>query len=198
VASSAKSVERLMAELRRLPGVGERTAERLAYHLLAGTRKEARDLAQAILDACERVRACGVCFHLDESDPCRFCADAGRDGTVLLVVEDPRDVHAFEAAGFRGRYHVLQGRIAPLEGIGPTDLTLAALARRVAAGGIREVCVATSPDLEGEATAAHVRELLEGKTVAVTRIARGIPAGASIRHAQMTILADALAGRRPL
>jgi recombination protein RecR len=198
VATGGGAVERLMAELRRLPGVGERTAERLAYHLLQVAKAEALELAQAIRDARERVRVCGRCFHLDEQDPCRICADETRDHGQILVVEDPRDVNAFDAAGYRGAYHVLQGRIAPLEGIGAADLTLAELQARVAAGGVREVCLATTPDLEGETTAMHVRDLLAPTGVPVTRIARGIPAGASIRHVQKTILTDALSGRRPL
>jgi recombination protein RecR len=187
-----------MAELCRLPGVGERTAERLAYHLLQVDEAEALELSRAIREARERVRVCGRCFNLDEQDPCRICSDESRDRSQLLVVEDPRDVNAFESAGYRGLYHILQGRIAPLEGIDAADLTLGPLISRVEGGGIREVCLATTPDLEGETTAIHVRDLLVRTGVSVTRIARGIPAGASIRHVQRTILSDALSGRRPL
>jgi recombination protein RecR len=187
-----------MAELQRLPGVGEKTAERLAYHLLQVDEQEALALARAIGQARERIRLCSGCQNFDESDPCRICADPSRDGSLLLVVEDPRDVHAFEAAGYRGRYHVLQGRLAPLEGIAAGDLTLPALEQRLADGQVREVCLATSPDLEGEATALHVAAVLAERGLRLTRIARGIPAGASIRHVQHTILTDAWTGRREL
>jgi len=159
-------------------------------------RQQALELADAIRRVRDEVKLCSVCANLDQSDPCRICADAERDRSLVLVVEGPRDVTSFEAAGFRGLYHVLQGRIAPLEGVQEQDLTIRGLLARVDAGDIREVCLATNPDLEGESTADAIAGLLSGKAVQVTRIARGIPAGAGITQVQHTILADALEGRR--
>ncbi len=191
-----EAIEGLVQALQRLPGVGSVTAERLAYHLMSVRRQQALELADAIRRVRDEVKLCSVCANLDQSDPCRICADAERDRSLVLVVEGPRDVTSFEAAGFRGLYHVLQGRIAPLEGVQEQDLTIRGLLARVDAGDIREVCLATNPDLEGESTADAIAGLLSGKAVQVTRIARGIPAGAGITQVQHTILADALEGRR--
>jgi recombination protein RecR len=194
----SRAVERLIECLGRLPGVGIKTSERLAFHLLRVPEAEALDLAAAIQDARARVRVCARCFNLDEADPCSICADAQRDHALVLVVEDPRDLRAFEEAGFRGVYHVLQGRVSSLDGIGPGDLTIDALVRRVRAGGVREVCLATNPDLEGEGTARVLAEQLAAAGANVTRIARGIPAGATIAQVSKSILADAVEGRRSL
>lgn len=187
-----------MELLGRLPGVGPKTAERFAYHLLRIERDEALQLAKAIGDVRDAVRTCSRCFQLDAEDPCSICADPARDQQRILVLEDPREVARFEDAGYRGLYHVLQGRVSQVEGIGPDDLTTAALVRRVQTEKPVEVCLANNPDLEGEGTAQLVAELLLPLGVPVTRLARGMPAGGSIAQLSRSILADALEGRRPL
>lgn len=192
------SIERLMELLGKLPGVGPKTAERFAYHLLRIDREQALQLARAIDEVREAVRACSRCFSLDATDPCAICADPARDARRILVVEDPREVARFEDAGYRGLYHVLQGRVSQLEGIGPDDLTTKALLRRVAEERPEEVCLATNPDLEGEGTAQLLAERLLPLGVTVTRLARGMPAGGTITQLSRSILADALEGRRPL
>ena len=195
--SRPRSVERLIQCFGRLPGIGPKTSERLAYHLLRSDAHESFELAKAIESARRSTVVCQTCFNLDEVDPCSICSDESRDRTTLLVVEDPRDVTSFEESGYRGRYHVLQGRLSSAEGIGPDDLTINQLVARVTAGGIQEICLATNPDLEGEGTAALIAERLQGH-VAVSRLARGLPAGASINQVSKAILADAIEGRRPL
>lgn len=187
-----------MEQLGRLPGVGPKSAERFAYHLLRIERDEALQLARAIEAVRDAVRTCSRCFQLDASDPCSVCADPARDRSVILVVEDPREVARFEEAGYRGLYHVLQGRVSQLEGIGPDDLTTAALVQRVREEQPKEVCLANNPDLEGEGTAQLVAERLRGVCEHVTRLARGMPAGGSIAQLSRSILADALEGRRPI
>ena len=194
----ARSVDRLMEALARLPGVGPKTSERLAYHLLSVSDAEARGLAEAIVAARKSTKVCARCFNLDESDPCRICADTTRDHSTILVVEDPRDVQSFEETGWRGAYHVLQGRISQLEGIAPEDLTTEALVLRVQQSALREVCFATNPDLEGEGTARTIAQRVQALGASVTRIARGIPAGSSIGQVGKSILADAIEGRRPI
>jgi recombination protein RecR len=193
-----RSVERLIEALSRLPGIGPKTSERLAYHLLRADPRVSRELVDAIVAARASTKVCSRCFNLDESDPCSVCADPERDGSCLLVVEDPRDVGAFEAAGYRGRYHVLQGRVSALEGIRAEDLTVVPLLERVRDGGVVEVCLATNPDLEGEGTAALLAERLRDAGVRLTRLARGIPAGSTIVQVSSAILADAIEGRRDL
>lgn len=187
-----------MQVLRRLPGIGPKSAERIAYHLLRVPQQEALDLAQAVEAAVRSIQVCRECFNVDETNPCRVCADPERDRGMLLVVEDPRDLAPFDGTGYRGLFHVLQGRLSSLEGIGADDLTLDALEARVAGGAdVREVCVATNPDLEGEATARLLAERLSGK-VLVTRLARGLPAGSNLGQVSSSILHDAVEGRRPL
>ncbi len=195
--SRSPLLDRLLQCLRRLPGIGPKTAERLGFHLLRMPKAEALELARAIEEAVSRTKSCSACFNLDEQDPCRVCDDATRDRGTILVVEDPRDLGPLEGTGYRGLFHVLQGRLASLEGIGPDDLTIEALVQRVAAGGVREVCLATNPDLEGEATARLVADRLRGR-VTVTRLARGLPAGATIDQVSQSILADAVEGRREM
>jgi len=187
-----------MERLARLPGIGPKTSERLAFHLLRVSRTEALELAAAIEDAVRSVVVCSVCYNLDEADPCRVCSDEGRDRTIILVVEDPRDLAPFEQAGYQGLFHVLQGRLSSLEGIGPDDLTVAALVKRVAEAGVEEVCLATNPDMEGEATARLVASRLEASGARTTRLARGLPAGSSIGQVSQSILSDAVEGRRPM
>lgn len=196
--SRSRSVDQLIEQLARLPGIGPKTSERLAYHLLRVPKVDALALATAIETAVRSVVVCSTCFNLDESDPCRLCADEQRDGGIILVVEDPRDLGPFLETGYSGLFHVLQGRLSSLEGIGPDDLTIDALVHRVRSGGVREVCLATNPDLEGEATAKLVAERLGPTGVQATRLARGLPAGSNIGQVSRSILSDAVEGRRPL
>lgn len=196
--SRPRPVDRLIRALARLPGIGPKTSERLAYHVLRAEPELAQELVDAIAAARASTRVCSVCFNLDESDPCAICASPERDRALLLVVEDPRDVAAFDASGYRGLYHVLQGRLSTLEGIRVEDLTIAQLLARVGDGGFQEICLATNPDLEGEGTAEVLVERLRGRGARVTRIARGMPAGATIAQVSAAILADALQGRREL
>ncbi len=198
VPSRPRPVERLIRALARLPGIGPKTSERLAYHLLRGTEEDAEELAEAIRRARASTRVCSTCFNLDEDDPCRICADPERDPGRILVVEDPRDVVAFESSGYRGRYHVLQGRLSALEGIRPEDLTIVQLLTRARADGITEICLATNADLEGEGTAEILADKLRALGPRVTRLARGLPAGSTITQVSSAILADALDGRRDL
>lgn len=193
------SVTRLVDALKRLPGVGTRTAERLAFHLLRAPRDESRELSEAIEGLVDSVVSCSVCHNLDESDPCAICADDGRDRSRLLVVEQPRDLAAFEAAGWRGLYHVLLGHINPLEGLDARDLTLASLVERAREGGFSEVVLATNPDYEGDTTALHLRKRLEAiDGLSVSRIARGIASGSAIEYSNASMLSDALSGRSPM
>jgi recombination protein RecR len=181
-----------------LPGIGPKTAERLAFHLLRVDRDDALQLAKAIEAVRDAVKSCSICCQLDAADPCSVCSDDSRERTMLLVLEDPREVARFEDVGYRGLYHVLQGRMSQLENIGPDDLTIGSLLARVKADKPVEVCVATNPDLEGEGTARVLAERLLPLGVKVTRLARGLPAGASIAQVSASILADAIEGRRPL
>lgn len=191
------AIATLLAELARLPGIGPKSAERIAHFLLAGDRKAAADLAAALRGVVERVRPCRECFNLTEGELCPVCGDPRRDAGLVCVVETPRDVALFERAGnFRGLYHVLGGRLAPLDGVGPDRLTLTALVRRVRTGGVREVILATSPTLEGDGTALYAGTLLAGTGVTVTKLARGLPTGSSLELANSQMLADALDGRR--
>ena len=189
------SVSRLIAAFKTLPGVGTRTAERLAFHLLRAPADDARELAEALASLRASVVACSTCHDLSESDPCAVCSDEGRDRTRILVVEQPRDVAAFEEAGWRGLYHVLLGHVNPLEGIEARHLTIEGLASRVAEGPVEEVIVATDPDYEGDSTSLHVKRRLQGTDVSVTRIARGIASGSAIEYSNAAMLSDALAGR---
>ncbi|HIE70095.1 MAG TPA: recombination protein RecR [Planctomycetes bacterium] len=160
MASRDRTIENLIERLNRLPGVGPKTAERLAFHLLRVEQQEALELAQAIEAVRKAVKNCSVCFQLDASDPCSVCSDDTREHNMLLVVEDPREVARFEDIGYRGVYHVLQGRLSQIEGVKPEDLTIEQLLKRVADGSFREVCLATNPDLEGEGTAMVLAEKL--------------------------------------
>lgn len=184
--------------LGKLPGVGPKTSERLAYYLLRTSDGEAMGLAKAIEAARAATQVCAQCFNLDERNPCSICADPARDQGTIMVVEDPRDVAAFEEAEYRGVYHVLQGRVSSLEGVGVDDLTVPALLSRVRARPPKEVCLATNPDLEGEATARLLATDLQALGITVTRLARGLPAGATIQHVAKSVLMDAVEGRRQL
>lgn len=192
-------VRRLIDELARLPGIGEKTAERLAFHLLSEPPEEAMRLSEAVRDLKEKLRLCSVCRNITEASPCAICADPGRDRGLVMVVETPKDVWTLErTSAYRGTYHVLHGRIAPLEGVGPEQLTMDALRVRINRGGVVEVIVATNPNAEGDATAAHIRKELSGAGVNVTRIARGLPPGSTIEYANRAVLAEAIGGRRAM
>jgi recombination protein RecR len=194
-----RALERLIEAFSAFPGVGRRTAERLAFYVLQMPDPEAVDLARAIAQAREGTRRCSECFNVGESDRCEICSDPSRDERVVCVVEEPRDVWAIEKAGvFRGRYHVLLGRLNPAEGYGPDLLTVPALLARVRRTGVQEVILATDPDLEGDGTALYVAEQLVPTGVRVTRLARGVPAGSAIEYLNRAVLADALEGRKEM
>src|SRR5581483_1054332 len=191
-------IQRLIAELSRLPGIGQRTAQRLAFHILRAEDADAPGLADAIREVKEKVGLCEVCFNLAEGPRCPICEDERRDRTLICVVEEPSDVIPIERTGeYRGLYHVLGGALSPIDGVDAEDLKIAELLGRVERGGVREVILATNPTTTGEATAIHVGELLRGK-VAVTRLASGLPVGADLEHADEVTLGRALAGRRAL
>ena len=199
MAGYAETIERLMAELGKLPGIGARTAERLAFHILKATDAEALGLADAIHDVKTKIRPCSQCFNLSEGDLCTVCADPRRDRSAICVVEQPKDLLALEATGaYQGLYHVLMGHIAPLEGVEAEDLTIAALVERVKAGGVSEVILATNPTVAGDGTALHISSLLAPTGVKVTRLARGLPTGGQIEYANKSILSDAITERRDL
>jgi recombination protein RecR len=193
-------LEEMVAEFSKLPGIGRKTAQRLTFYLLKQPVDEVERLAQAIRGARARVRACGVCGNLTDQDPCEVCADPRRDATLLCVVEEAADLIAIERAGrFRGRYHVLGGRLSPLEGIGPEALRFDRLVERVTNGtGVGEVIVATNPSMEGEVTATYVQQLLKPTGVRVTRIARGLPVGGDLEYADGGTIAQALLARREM
>jgi recombination protein RecR len=191
------AIARLAQELGKLPGIGPKTAERLTHHLLGADRDTVLALADALRAIKENVRRCRQCFNLTEGELCAICSDPRRDPRVICVVEQPRDLAALERAhSYRGHYHVLHGRLAPLENMGPEQLTVDALLRRVQQGGVQEVIMATNPTLEGDGTALYVSSLLAGTGVTVTRLARGLPSGSVLEFANAQMLADALEGRR--
>ena len=193
------SVARVINEFAKLPGIGRKSAERLAYHILRVHKSEALALADAIRDVRENVRYCSVCFNLAEGEECSICRDPKRERNVLCVVEQPRDLMALEQSGvYRGLYHVLLGRIAPLEGIGPEQLTIDALVDRVRGGGFTEIIMATNPTVEGDGTSLYISNQLAELPVAVTRLARGITTGSILEYTNKEILADALSGRQKL
>jgi recombination protein RecR len=197
----APPVQRLVTELGRLPGIGQRTAQRLAFHILRADAEEALALAAAIREVKERIGPCEVCFNLAEGPRCSICEDARRDPSVICVVEEPGDVIPIERTHeFRGRYHVLGGALSPIDGVEPEDLRIAELYRRVESGEVREVVVATNPTTTGEATALHVADGLRARSpaIAVTRLASGLPVGADLEYADEVTLGKAFAGRRAL
>jgi len=195
----APPLARLIEELGKLPTVGPKTAQRLAFYMLSMQTQDAEALASAILECKRRIRHCSVCGNITEADPCAFCTDGRRDRSVICVVEDARDIAAMERTReFKGVYHVLQGAISPLDGIGPDDLRIAELLQRVASGDVHEVIVATNPRVEGEATALYLSKVLKPLAVRVTRIAHGLPVGGDLEYADEVTLARALEGRREL
>jgi recombination protein RecR len=192
-------IQDLIDELARLPGIGPKSAQRLAFYVVKAPGQDARRLAEAIIGAKERVRFCRECFSVSEGELCRICRDPGRDATVICVVEEPKDQAAIEKAGvIRGRYHVLGGAISPLDGIGPDDLRVQDLLDRVSRNGVHEVILATNPNLEGNATAMYVAALLKPIGVTVTRLASGLPVGGDLEYADEVTLGQALEGRREM
>jgi recombination protein RecR len=199
VSDVAEPIERLVDELRKLPGVGQKTAQRLAYNLLRRPREDAERLSRAILDVKDRIRSCSRCNNLSEEDPCRYCTSPARASDTVCVVEEPNDILSIEKTReYRGRYHVLHGVLSPINGVGPEDLRLRNLLERLAEGQIREVIVATNPNVEGEATAIYLAKLLKPTGVKVTRIALGIPVGSDLEFADEVTMSKALEGRREL
>jgi recombination protein RecR len=193
------AIDDLVTELSRLPTIGRKSALRLTYHLLRQPPEQSRRLAEALVTLAEKVRPCSECFNLTEDPRCSFCTDPRRDRGLLCVVEEASDIPAIERTGeYRGLYHVLGGRLAPLDGVGPSDLTVAALVTRVTGGGVREVIVATNPKLEGEATALYLQEQLRPTGVAVSRLARGLPSGGDLEYADGVTIVQALAARRAM
>jgi recombination protein RecR len=192
-------IDELTGELARLPGIGRKTALRLTFHLLKAPPEEARRLSSAILAVRERVRACERCGNLTEQSPCAICASPRREGGLVCVVEESSDVLAIERTGeYRGLYHVLGGRLSPLDGIGPAELNVKPLLERLAGGEVREVVLATNPSVEGEATALYLHRLIAPFGARVTRIARGLPVGGDLEYADGVTIAEALNGRREL
>ena len=193
------AIEDLTGELARLPGIGRKTALRLTYHLLKQPPEQSRRLADALVSLAERVRPCARCFNLTEEELCSICRDPRRDPALICAVEEAADIGAIERAGeFRGQYHVLGGRLSPLDGVTPDDLTIPQLVRRVAGGEVREVILATNPSLEGEATALYVQRQLAGFPLSITRIARGLPVGGDLEYADGVTIAQALTARRAM
>jgi recombination protein RecR len=192
-------IQDLVDELNRLPGIGPKSAQRLAFHLVKSSAQDAKRLAEAIVQAKERVHFCRECFNVAEGELCKVCADPTRDRTIVCVVEEPKDVSAVEkAAVIRGRYHVLGGAISPMDGIGPDDLRVQELLDRVGRGEIKEVILATNPNLEGNATAMYVSGLLKPLGITVTRLASGLPVGGDLEYADEVTLGQALEGRREM
>ncbi len=195
----AAPLARLIEELKHLPGIGQKSAQRIAFHLERAPREDVQRLAEALLDAKDKIRLCSVCNNLTESDPCEYCSDPRRDPELLCVVETPFNVISVEKAHeFRGRYHVLHGALSPLQGIGPEQLKLKSLIDRLKDGTVREMIVATSPTVEGEATAVYLARLVKPLGVKVSRIAMGIPVGSDLEFADEVTMLRALEGRREM
>jgi len=194
-----ESLNRLIEEFGRLPGIGPKTAERLAFHVLKAEAPEALRLAEAIRDVKTKIRQCRICWNLSEEDVCQICSDPRRDKSLICVVEQPRDVISLEKTGAcKWLYHVLGGHIAPLDGVEASDLTIDKLVERVRAGDVREIIMATNPNLEGDGTSLYISSLLRPLGVRITRLARGLPSGSTIEYASGKILTDAILGRQDL
>lgn len=190
-------LENLIEQFKRLPGIGAKSAQRLAFHVLKTPREDAERLCDAVRDVKDRVTYCSVCSNITDVDPCAYCSDDRRDGRIICVVEEPPNVNAIEkTGGFRGGYHVLMGSISPLQGIGPDDLRIKPLLARIAAGGVEEIILATNPTVEGEATAIYLARLLKPLGMRVTRIATGIPVGSDLEYADELTMGKAMEGRR--
>ncbi len=194
-----ESLNRLIEEFGRLPGIGSKTAERLAFYILKADAAEAKKLAEAINDVKDKIGRCEICFNLCEQQTCRICSDNSRDKGLICVVEQPRDIIKLEQTGAcKWVYHVLGGHIAPLEGCEPDDLTINELLDKVRAGGVKEIIMATNPNMAGDGTAFYISSFLRSMPVKVTRLARGLPSGTTIEYASGKILADAISGRQEL
>ena len=192
-----KTLNKLVEELSKMPGIGPKSAQRIAFHILRSSKEEARILSQAILDLREKITHCSICNNITEEDPCEICRDSQRDHSIICVVEEPKDVLAFEKSrGFSGVYHVLLGVLSPLEGIGPDELKVKELVRRLKKEKPLEVILATNPNTNGEMTALYLAKLIKPLGIKVTRIAHGIPVGSSIEYADEETLAKSLEGRR--
>jgi len=197
MASHAKPIDRLIEALTRLPGIGKKTASRLAFHILRSSLSDAQELARSILDVKEKIRLCSVCFNLTDDDPCQICQNPNRSREILCVVEGPNDLMAIENTGeYGGTYHVLHGTISPLEGVGPEDIKIKELIDRLKKGKISEMILATNPTVEGGTTALYLTDLVRPLGVKITRIAYGIPVGSEIEYADGMTLLKALEGRR--
>ena len=195
----APPVEALIEEVRKLPGIGAKSAQRLVFHLIKTSRSEAGQLAQAILDLKNSIRSCSVCHNITDLDPCRFCSDSARDHTLICVVEESHGLLAIEKTReFHGIYHVLSGSLSPLHGIGPEQLQIKSLLERLRSGEVQEIIVATNPNVEGEATALYLAKLIKPLGVKVTRIATGLPVGGDLDYADQVTVMRALEGRRTL
>ena len=195
----SQTLDKLMAVLGKLPGIGPRSAERIAFHLLKAEDAEAFALADAIRDVKTKIRPCATCFNIAEAELCEICADPRRDKSIICIVEQPKDLLALESTGaYQGVYHVLMGHVAPLEGVEPEDLTIGPLVARIKAGGVQEIILATNPDISGDSTALHVAEALKATDVKISRLARGLPAGGAIEYARRSVLTDAINERRRL
>jgi len=195
--SLPESLQDLVDQFKKLPGIGAKSAQRLAFHVLRTPREEAERLCDALRNVKDKVTYCTVCNTITDVDPCVYCADEGRDRRIICVVEEPQNVHVVDkAGGFRGVYHVLMGAISPLQGVGPDELKIKGLLARIATGGVEEVILATSPTVEGEATAIYLARLLKPLGVRVTRIATGIPVGSDIEYADDLTMGKAMEGRR--
>ncbi|MDP8225209.1 MAG: recombination mediator RecR [Candidatus Lernaella stagnicola] len=189
----------LVTQLAKLPGVGRKTAERLAMHMLRAPGEEVHALAAAMLEVKDRIQLCEICFNLTDIQPCSLCADENRSGATICVVEQPQDVIAIEKSGaFTGKYHVLHGALSPLDNVGPEEIRIAELLARIDAGGVEEVILATNPNREGEATASYLVELLESRPVEVSRIAHGVPVGSDLEYADSVTLKLSLEGRKKI
>jgi recombination protein RecR len=195
----AEPLARLIDELKRLPGIGQKSAQRIAFHLERVPRQDAERLSAALLDLKDKIRLCSLCNNLTEADPCSYCTDASRDPTLICAVETPYDVVAIEKTReFRGLYHILHGALSPLQGIGPEQLKLKNLIERLKSGRIKELIVATSPNVEGEATAVYLSKLIKPLGVKVTRIAMGVPVGSELEFADEVTMLKAIEGRREI
>jgi recombination protein RecR len=195
----ARPIARLIDELKHLPGVGPKTAQRLTFHLLRADREEALALAEAIRDAKEKIRECSICSNLTDTDPCEFCTSPGRNRKIICVVEEPANIVAVEKTRqFNGLYHVLGGALAPLQGVGPEQLRIKSLLERLKGGTVEEIIIATNPTAEGEATAMYLSKLIKPLGLRVTRIATGIPVGSELEYADEVTMLKALEGRRDL
>jgi len=195
----AEPLARLITEFKRLPGIGQKSAQRLAFHVLRASRDDAEHLAQALLDVKDKLGLCRICNNISDHEICSYCSDTNRDGTIVCVVEEPHNIVGIEVTRqFEGRYHVLHGALSPLRGIGPDALKLKNLVERIGEGEIREVIVATNPTVEGEATAVYLARLLKPLGVKVTRIGMGVPVGSDLEFADEVTISKAMEGRREI